>query len=199
MDKITSDRRNCSFMSWEMILLLKIYCFKTLITKAIQTKKNIKKQCRKYFVAKSWFDQNDHEYNLSLFIFNTLSLGVFLLLRPTTRACVCACVRVKLSASVHWRNFSLRQGSSLERWRVLLWTNFYKWGPSKGGWECISFLRAWSDTLNLTLKAFCNNVVFMVDCNFFCPICISGSRCMITRPFAKSTLGAATVHALYQM
>lgn len=197
MDKITSERRNCSFMSWEMILLLKINCFKTLITKAIQSRKISKNNAANIL----WLNHDLIKMLMSIiFHFSFLiSLGVFLLLRPTTRACVCACVRVKLSASVHWRNFSLRQGSSLERWRVLLWTNFYKWGPSKGGWECISFLRAWSDTLNLTLKAFCNNVVFMVDCNFFCPICISGSRCMITRPFAKSTLGAATVHALYQM
>lgn len=42
------------------------------------------------------------------------------------------CTHVKLCACVLWQHFSLRQGSSLERWRVQLWINFSKWGLSKG-------------------------------------------------------------------
>ena len=45
----------------------------------------------------------------------------------TQRTCGC----------VLWCCFSLRQGSSLERWRVPLWTNFSKWAPSKGQWQSI--------------------------------------------------------------
>lgn len=34
--------------------------------------------------------------------------------------------------------YSLRQGSSLEKWKVQLWTNFSKWGLSKGR-RCLNF------------------------------------------------------------
>lgn len=44
--------------------------------------------------------------------------------------------------------FSLRQGSSLERWREPLWTNFSKWDPSKG-LNCNMMLPKTSPRFNL--------------------------------------------------